>query len=132
MESQDFDRWNNNKKGLEKHSPVFENFPHRAEVWMVVLGKNLGSEQNGAGSNFSRPVLVFKKFNNQMFWCIPLSTKQKYLDYYFNFKDPFNQKVAAIIAQMRLLSIKRFQRKMYTLEWSLFDKLKATAVGIIG
>lgn len=132
MSIENFDYWNNYKKELEGLNPTFENFPHRGEVWMVVLGKNLGFEQNGAGSNFSRPILVFKKFNNQMFWCIPLSTKQKDLDYYFNFQDPFMQPVSAIVAQMRLLSIKRFHRRMYILDWSIFDGLKKQIVQLIG
>ena len=55
---------------------------------MCSLGKNLGYEQNGSGNNFSRPVLVLKKFNNRMFWCIPLSTKQNKFDFYYNFIDP--------------------------------------------
>jgi len=34
---------------------------------LASLGKNIGYEQDGNGSGFSRPVLVVKKFNNQMF-----------------------------------------------------------------
>lgn len=129
---EDFDNWNIYKKQLEELDPVFDNFPHRGEVWMIVLGNNLGFEQNGTGGNFSRPVLVFKKFNNQMFWCIPLSTKQKSLDYYFNFQDPVGHSVSGIIAQMRLLSIKRFQRRMYVLDWEIFDNFKKHVIKLIG
>ena len=76
-------------------------FPNTSEFWMCSLGRNIGFEQNGGGNNFSRPVLVAKKFNNQMFWIIPLSTKQKNLDFYFNFTDPNGQKVSCILAQLR-------------------------------
>lgn len=111
----DFDTWNNIKKEVENR--VFPGddfpFPKKREVWMCVLGKNIGFEQNGGGDNFSRPVLVIKKFNNQMFWVAPLSTKQKEYDFYYNFTDPENLKVSLILAQLRLVSIKRFGRPMY-------------------
>ena len=77
--------------------------------------RNIGFEQNGSGQNFSRPMLVVMKFNNQMFWSIPLSTKQKGLDFYYNFTDPHNMKVSAILAQMKLVSLKRLNRKLYNI-----------------
>ena len=80
---------------------------------MSNLGKNVGFEQNGSGKSFSRPVLIIKKFNNHMFWAIPLSTKQKTFDFYFNYTDPNGMHVSAVLAQMKLISIKRLKRKMY-------------------
>jgi mRNA interferase MazF len=111
----DFDMWNQLKKRIESDTSNLDRFPKPGEVWMSNLGKNIGFEQNGSGNNFSRPVLIINKFNNHMFWCVPLSTKQKDLTFYFNYIDPHNQKVSAILAQMRLLSIKRLKRKLYLL-----------------
>jgi mRNA-degrading endonuclease toxin of MazEF toxin-antitoxin module len=91
---------------------------------MVSLGKNIGFEQSGSGECFSRPVVVIQKINNQMFWCVPLSTKQKALHFYYNFTDPNNQHVSAILGQLKLVSIKRFQREMYQLPWEIFDAIK--------
>ena len=91
---------------------------------MSSLGKNIGYEQNGSGDNFSRPILIIKKFNNHMFWVIPLSTKQKKFDFYFNYTDPNNQKVSAILAQMKLLSVKRLKRKLYDIPNKLFDEMR--------
>ena len=83
-----FDVWNELKKRIEAedHSP--DKFPKEREVWMSSVGKNIGFEQNGSGENFSRPVLIVKKFNNHMFWAVSLSTKQKTFDFYFNYTDP--------------------------------------------
>lgn len=108
-----FDNWNDIKKHIESSTPTA--YPKVGEVWMCSLGKNIGFEQNGSNDNFSRPVLIIKKFNNQMFWAIPLSTKQKRFDFYFNFTDPSNNNVSAILAQMKLISVKRITRKMYEL-----------------
>jgi mRNA interferase MazF len=120
----DFDSWNELKKkvDVEKNEP--DRFPKEGEVWMSSLGKNIGYEQNGSGDNFSRPILIVKKFNNHMFWVVPLSTKQKDFDFYFNYTDPNDQKVSAILAQMKLVSVKRLKRKLYDFPHKLFDEMK--------
>ena len=108
-----FDIWNEEKKIIENNLIDPTAFPQVGEVWIGVLGKNIGREQNGIGENFLRPLLVVKKFNNEIFWIVPLSTKQKQIDYYYNFTDQTDQKVSAVLAQMRLVHIKRFKRKLY-------------------
>jgi len=120
----DFDNWNELKKKIDVEKNEPDRFPKESEVWMSSLGKNIGFEQNGSGDNFSRPILIIKKFNNQMFWVIPLSTKQKGFDFYFNYTDSNNQKVSAILAQMKLLSVKRLKRKLYDVPNKLFDEMK--------
>lgn len=120
----DFDKWNEIKKELNRtnNEPIL--FPKEGEVWMCSIGKNIGFEQNGAGDSFSRPVLIVKKFNNRMFWIVPLSTKQKPFDFYYNFIDPKNLKVAAILAQLRLVSIKRFRRNLYSMDQENFAAVR--------
>ena len=120
----DFDEWNKLKKEIDTKSEVLDNFPKEGEVWMSNLGKNIGYEQNGSGSNFSRPVLVVKRFNNHMFWVVPLSTKQKNFDFYFNYTDPNGQKVSAILAQMKLASVKRLKRDIYIIPKNLFSEIR--------
>ena len=120
----DFDSWNELKKKIDVEKNEPDRFPKESEVWMSSLGKNIGYEQNGSGDNFSRPILIVKKFNNHMFWVIPLPTKQKDFDFYFNYTDPNNQKVSAILAQMKLLSVKRLKRKLYDIPNELFDEMR--------
>ena len=120
----DFDCWNNLKKEIDTSENIPEKFPKESEVWMSSLGQNIGYEQNGSGNHFLRPVLIIKKFNNQMFWAIPLTTKQKGFDFYFSYIDPNNQNVSAILAQIRLISIKRLNRKMYDISDELFIEIK--------
>ena len=91
---------------------------------MSALGKNIGFEQNGSGDNFSRPVLIVKKFNNHMFWSIPLSTKQKKFDFYYNFTDSNGSQVSVILAQLKLVSVKRIKRKMYDLSDKQLQDIK--------
>jgi len=44
------------------------------EIYWANIGENIGFEQNGKGDNFMRPLLIFKKFSNNIFFGIPLST----------------------------------------------------------
>lgn len=113
-ENQEYDIWNVLKKKIQSDD-VPEHFPQEGEVWMSSLGKNIGFEQNRSGANFSRPMIVIKKFNNHMFWAASLSTKQKKFDFYYNFIDPHKEKVSIILAQLKLISAKRLQRKMYNI-----------------
>ncbi len=120
----DFDQWNDLKKQIDSRDDEPNKFPKEGEVWMSNLGINIGYEQNGSGDNFSRPVLVVKKFNNHMFWVTPLSTKQKKFDFYYNYLDPSNQKVSAILAQLKLMSVKRLKRKLYEIPSRLLEEMK--------
>jgi mRNA interferase MazF len=109
----EFDAWNEIKKLIDRSGDQPERFPKEGEVWMAAIGKNIGFEQNGGKPTFSRPILIIKKFNNHMFWAVPLSTKQKNIDFYRNFTDPNSRHVSVILAQLKLVSIKRLRRKLY-------------------
>jgi len=82
MEKQ-FDLWNGLKKKL--HATRHEPFLHEREIWICSLGANIGYEQDGKNENFARPVLVIKKFNNDIFLAVPLSSKVKEGKYYYIF-----------------------------------------------
>jgi mRNA-degrading endonuclease toxin of MazEF toxin-antitoxin module len=123
MNNKNLDQWNIVKKQIcSKKTP--SHFPKEGEVWIILLGINVGFEQGGDCKNFTRPVLVIKRFNNQMVWCVPLSTKQKRFDFYFNNKDPQGFPISFILAQLKLISPLRFQRKLYMLEKNTFISIK--------
>lgn len=122
-----FDEWNTRKKLLSENLSSF--FPKIGEVWIVSLGLNIGREQDGSGIDFVRPVLVYKRINARLFIVLPLSTKQKELDFYHNVQDVSGQKIAVIIAQIRVIGIERFARKLYVFDGCMFvdvqEKLKS-------
>jgi mRNA interferase MazF len=84
---------------------------NEGEVYWCSLGENIGFEQNGKGEDFRRPVLILKKFNNAIFWGIPMSTKIKDNKYYVKvlLKDV---EQSAIISQLRILDTKRLDKKI--------------------
>ena len=120
----DFDSWNILKQKIHARSSAFGLYANSGDVWIASLGQNIGVEQNGKGINFARPVLIVSKFNSQMVWVVPLSTKQKKVDFYFNFVDPYKQPNSLILAQLRLISTKRLKRKIYKLPKNQLDDIK--------
>jgi mRNA interferase MazF len=100
------------------------------EVYWCSLGENVGDEENGKGDMFRRPVLVFKKFNNNIFWGIPMSTKNKESFYYIKvtLRD-IEQSV--ILSQLRLLGTKRLDTKIGYLSELDFLKIQDSIVNII-
>ncbi|MDP2668306.1 MAG: type II toxin-antitoxin system PemK/MazF family toxin [bacterium] len=123
-EDKEYNEWNELKKKIQSGADAPDYFPQEGEVWMSSIGKNIGFEQNGSGANFSRPILVVKKFNNHMFWCASLSTKQKKFDFYYNFTDPNGEKVSVILAQLKLVSVKRLKRKLYEVQPANLKEIK--------
>lgn len=109
----DFDKWDRCKKRIDARKERDTPFTREGAVWLCSFGLNVGYEQNGMGALYGRPVLVVKKFNNRMYWIVPLPSKQKEYDFYFNFTDQDGNNVSAILAQLRLVSPKRFIREMY-------------------
>ena len=90
-----------------------ENHPsfHEREVWSASVGMNIGFEQDGKGGDYSRPILVIKKFNNDICWSLPLTKNLKEGKHYFPFQmngDMSN----AILSQLRLIDARRLRYKI--------------------
>lgn len=119
----DFESWHELKKLLERESSNKALYFKPKEIWMCLLGLNIGSEQDGRGTSFSRPVLVFKVFNQDTFLGICVTSQKHYGSHCFKFNiggvDQFVN-----LSQIRTLSTKRFERKMATLPHEIFSNLK--------
>lgn len=92
------------------------------EVWWCSLGLNVGDEQDGKNQLFNRPVLVVKKFNNNLFYGLPMSTKNKKNPYYHQIELQ-GRVVSIILCQLRTLDKKRLQRRLGTVHPSDFNKV---------
>ncbi|MFW0862376.1 MAG: type II toxin-antitoxin system PemK/MazF family toxin [Candidatus Komeilibacteria bacterium] len=100
-----------------------EVFFREKEIWWASLGVNIGYEQDGKNKNFERPVIIVKKFNKDLFWAIPTTTKIKDKHYYFKFS--YNgSKQSTILSQLKLFSSKRLIRKIGLIEDNYFLDIK--------
>ncbi len=107
----DFDSWNTEKKSVDKKSINRELFFYPREIWWCSAGLNIGVESNGKNENFERPVLIIKKFNADMIWVLPLTTKEKQDKYHFKLEYE-NLKSWVILSQIKTISTKRLLRKV--------------------
>ena len=103
-------------------------FFHEREIWFCYLGANVGFEQDGQGEEFLRPVIILRKFNNEIFWAIPLTKSQKkkkeHTDrYYYAFSFVPEIVSVAILSQIRLVDAKRLSRHIGVMEENDFEKL---------
>ena len=106
----DFQKWHDKKMNIDDISkrPFF----HEREIWFCHLGANVGFEQDGLGGDFQRPVIIIRKFNNEICWIIPLSKTNKRGQYYFPFKFIETVISVAILSQIRLLDARRLSRRI--------------------
>lgn len=106
----DFQKWHGKKATLDE----IENRPffHEREIWFCYLGVNVGFEQDGQGKDFLRPVVIIRKFNNEIFWAAPLTQSDKQRKkqaeaYYYSFSFVPNITSVAILSQIRLIDARR-------------------------
>lgn len=118
----DFKKWHQHKEYIHHKRPRI--FFHEREVWFAYIGVNIGFEQDGQGDKFLRSVVIIKKFNNEVAWCVPLTKARKEGKYYFKFSFKIGEQSVAIISQVRLINAKRLLYKIGDISESDFSTLK--------
>ncbi|MEK7618532.1 MAG: type II toxin-antitoxin system PemK/MazF family toxin [Patescibacteria group bacterium] len=128
MNIKNYNLWHKLKTWLHNESERV--FFHEREIWFCFLGSNVGFEQDGKGVDFLRPVVIVKKFNNQIFWGIPLTSTLKDSQYYFIIEFD-GRKNSAILSQLRLIDAKRLRYKAGVLPEDQFLELTKKLKGLI-
>ena len=124
----DFKKWHNAKTEID-NSPK-RLFFHEREVWWCSIGVNVGFEQDGKGQYFARPAVIFKKFNNEVFWGIPLSTKIKKGKFYIPIEIGDGVPRVAIISQLRLIDGKRLYQKLGVIKTENHESLAESIISL--
>lgn len=131
MEEKHFDIWMPQKEKI--HNTRREWLFREREIWWMAIGENVGTEVNGKGSNFLRPVLIIRKYGLGGFFGVPLTSQKHEGIWYTNFETK-NKKQCALLSQAGSFSSYRlygmigriskddFERVMTDLEQLLFKK----------
>ena len=122
----DFEKWHKKKTDIDNSSKRL--FFHEREVWFCSIGMNIGYEQDGSGNDFIRPVVIIRKFNNEIFWGVPLTKTRKKIKkqsekFYYKFSFLENVASVAILSQIRLVDAKRLIRHIGTMKEENFSEL---------
>ena len=120
QEHSQFLGWIELKEHLHKNKP--RPYFKEREIWWASIGFNVGDEQHGNNDNFERPVLIVKKFNNNLFWDVPLTGKPKSGKYYYKIHSG-NREASVILSQLRVLDAKRLVRKLNVINEDEFIKV---------
>lgn len=126
----DFKKWHKLKSEIH-NSENTRVFFHEREVWWCSLGENIGFEQDGKGSKFSRPVLIIKGFSKEVLICVPITTKNKLGKFYLEIDLGDNLKRKVILSQIRLIDSKRLQEKIGMIDEIQFSKIKQAIIKLI-
>ncbi len=119
----DFDAWNKVKKEVNAYELQWDFFCHQREVWWCSIGLNVDVEVDGKQINFERPVLILQKFNKEMFWGVPLTSKPRSGKFY---QKIIHDKGAAwaMLTHTKTFSSKRLLRKIGMVSEEDFSKIQ--------
>ena len=121
-----FDAWIRVKKKLDEHDynpPLVT----EGDMWWCSVGENVGVEVGGKNKNFTRPVIVLKKFGRLGFFGIPTTTKKRTGTWYTPFVHQGIDETA-MLSQARIFSYKRLDKRMGTLDGKDFKNVKEAYV----
>ena len=121
----DFDRWNEKKKKIDAKQEQL--FFKQGEVWWVNLGCNVGYEMDGKGAEYTRPILIIKKYNKFSFLAIPLSTAQKTNLYKISVGLIAGKEAMANLSQIKNIDSRRLVKKVGRIDAVIFEAVKKKA-----
>jgi len=119
--SKSFVDWLAEKSRIEERA--VKPFFREQEVWWCSIGTNVGVEQDGKGHRFERPVIVFRKFNEQMLWVLPMTSRKKHGRFYFPIHLHTKEQIV-VLSQLRVVSGKRLIRRVGKISDSAFSALE--------
>lgn len=93
------------------------------DIWWCNFGENIGVEMNGKNAPFSRPAIVFKKYNKHSFMAIPLTSQPHKGSWYVEFEFK-SKKSWANLAQARSFSSKRLSNQIGKMTKGDFHKVQ--------
>lgn len=98
---------------------------------MVRAWRECGFEADGKNELFERPVLALRKFNKDMFWGLPLTSRKKTGKPFYFSVSLHGAPQTVVFSQLRVLSSKRLIRRLGKLSDSQFAARKSAFLGYI-
>lgn len=110
------------KENLHFESPEMP-LLNTGEVWWASIGENIGVEINGKSKDFTRPVIIFKKFSSGFYFVIPLTTQIRTGSWYVNYRHQ-GRAITACLHQARSIDHRRLHTRLGRLDDRDFEKVK--------
>ena len=107
----DYSEWMNVKREINNKIGLKIKYFKEKDIWWANIGENVGFEEDGKGEHFLRPVLILRKFNQNLLLSVSLSNTNKEGIYYSKFKSKKIQG-NVLLSQIRTIDSARLTRKM--------------------
>jgi mRNA interferase MazF len=114
--------WHNEKIKISKNIEI--PFFREWQVWYINMWINIGFEENWKNKDFSRPVLILKKFSKDTFLWIPTTTIKKEWKFYDNIWELNWKQNYLLLSQIRLYSSKRLLSNIWWISKSKLIEIK--------
>ena len=121
----DFDNWNKQKKQIDSEKQ--NRFYNAREIWWCSLGVNIGSEHDGTGFGFQRPILILKGLSSQSCLIAPLTSSANKHKFRVPIGIILGKEASCIISQIRVVDTKRLLYKVCFLDVEVFNLVRKTA-----
>jgi mRNA-degrading endonuclease toxin of MazEF toxin-antitoxin module len=125
----DFTEWHRVKQGIQDHNKHL--FVAEREVRWCFVGLNVGSEIDGSGVRYSRPVLIIKKMTPNTCLCVPITTKQHSAPDFFEIDLADGVLRKAILSQIKLIDTKRLRELIAVIDSDQFQKIKRAIIDML-
>ncbi len=122
----DFDKWNEIKKIVNETRSSIN--VKEGQVFWCKMGLNIGDEIFGKGIFFRRPILVLKKFSQNVFLGLPISSKKKIGSWYYYIKS---HERTVILNQVRIIDRKRLEEKMFEISEKTLQEVRNAICDLI-
>ncbi len=119
----DYDRWNTQKKLVDKKVLPDDFFFLEREVWWTSLGINIGKEIDGKNQQYKRPVLVFRKVSHETLWALPITSTVNEGDEFHPVSYKEGQGTV-LLGQIRFISASRLIRLAGRIDEATFRIIK--------
>jgi mRNA interferase MazF len=127
----DFDNWNEKKKNINEagESKLY----HARELWWCSLGMNVGSEEDGTGKEYERPILILKGLGPKICIVLPLTTSKSRhpMRVPIGTIDSAGKENSVIISQIKVIDTKRLIDRIGFLDTEKFEEVRKTIKGIL-
>lgn len=130
--NKDFQEWHKVKTTINNQPPSKKPYFYEKEIWWVNVGLNVGFEEDGKGETYMRPVLILRKFNQYMFWGIPLSTTPHRGRYHHPFTiDDKKTESVAILSQLKNFDSNRLFSKQGVIKDKDYEEIQKRVSEIV-
>lgn len=124
----DFDKWNEVKKRTNAENPRLYTV---REIWWCRFGINIGTEQDGRGTNFLRPAVILRGFGPDACLVVPLTTSTRRHPLRVSVGMVDGREARANLSQLRVVDTRRLVEKVGFLEKEIFANMRKAAKGLL-